>query len=216
MNIETERTSRQRATVCRCCSSRSGLPNGPRLCRTPRQDAILLESIRFSSAPHPGTPMSLLRSRSPVDRLPILALLSAFALGACGPAARSSAGPSDVRKRSANVITAEDIERYPVSVTVEEILERHSSGLRLSRRHEPGGAISVNVLGMGAPLIVVDGVPLPEYRGALGLNPRDIESIEIRKYGGGTSLYGLRGANGVILIRTKSGGSTNLVLDGFR
>ncbi len=105
----------------------------------------------------------------------------------------------------ASYITAADIQRYPASTSVEEIIERLAPGIWLRRRHEPGGAISMNMSGLGPPLFVVDGVPVEDYRGTLGLNPRDIAAIEIFKHGGHTSLYGLRGANGVVLITTKRG-----------
>ena len=53
------------------------------------------------------------------------------------------------------------------------------------------------------PLVVVDGMV---YRGALrGINPGAIESITVLKNAGETAVYGARGANGVILITTKSG-----------
>lgn len=53
------------------------------------------------------------------------------------------------------------------------------------------------------PLVVIDAM---EYRGPLGnINPYDIDTIRILKNAGETAVYGSRGANGVILIRTKSG-----------
>jgi TonB-dependent SusC/RagA subfamily outer membrane receptor len=53
------------------------------------------------------------------------------------------------------------------------------------------------------PLVVVDRM---EYRGALrSLNPYDIDTIRVLKNAGDTAIYGARGANGVILITTKSG-----------
>ncbi len=57
------------------------------------------------------------------------------------------------------------------------------------------------------PLYVIDGVPInPGPGGALtGINPYDIESIRVLKDVGDTAEYGLRGANGVILIKTKGG-----------
>jgi TonB-dependent SusC/RagA subfamily outer membrane receptor len=105
--------------------------------------------------------------------------------------------------QSANRLTAEQIQNYPSSISVEDLLTRHFPGLHLRGRREPGGATTVQVLGMGTPLYVVDGVPLQHTSGTLGLNPRDIEYIEVLKYGAATSLYGMRGANGVILIVTK-------------
>ncbi|MCB0838284.1 MAG: TonB-dependent receptor [Bacteroidetes bacterium] len=53
-----------------------------------------------------------------------------------------------------------------------------------------------------APLVLVDGVP---YGDNIDINPADIESIEILKDASSTAVYGSRGANGVVLITTKSG-----------
>jgi TonB-dependent SusC/RagA subfamily outer membrane receptor len=57
------------------------------------------------------------------------------------------------------------------------------------------------------PLYVVDGIALPPAPGGalIGVDPRDIERIEVLKDAAATSSYGVRGGNGVILIRTKRG-----------
>jgi TonB-dependent SusC/RagA subfamily outer membrane receptor len=75
----------------------------------------------------------------------------------------------------------------------------------------PGGGISVRISGPRSfrlsqqPLYVIDDVPIeagPE--GTLSwLNPEDIESIAVLKYDADTAIYGLRGGNGVIVIKTK-------------
>jgi TonB-dependent SusC/RagA subfamily outer membrane receptor len=64
------------------------------------------------------------------------------------------------------------------------------------------GANSIN--GSNEPLYVIDDMPIePGPGGALvGINPQDIEKIEVLKDAGSTGLYGSRGANGVVLIRT--------------
>lgn len=57
----------------------------------------------------------------------------------------------------------------------------------------------------GQPLIIVDGMV---YRGPLrGINPSDIETLRVLKNAGETAAYGARGANGVILIATRNGGT---------
>ena len=60
-------------------------------------------------------------------------------------------------------------------------------------------------MGSNEPLYIVDGTPvLPGPNGGLiGINPRDIASIEVLKDAGSTAFYGLRGSNGVIVIKTK-------------
>jgi len=105
------------------------------------------------------------------------------------------------QRASTSVITEADIRALPPSLTVEEILA-HSAGIYLRRRHEPGGDMTVYVLGSANPLYVIDGVPL-STDGHVPLNSNDVHRMEILKYGAGTALYGFRGSNGVVLITTK-------------
>ena len=74
---------------------------------------------------------------------------------------------------------------------------------------KPGETASVRIRGIGsfassnAPLYVVDGVP---YDGDISaINPTDIASLTVLKDAAANALYGARGANGVILVTTKSG-----------
>jgi len=75
----------------------------------------------------------------------------------------------------------------------------------------PHGGISVRISGptsfylTHAPLYVVDGQPVEtEANGTLSwLNAQDVESIAVLKYEADTAIYGVRGSNGVIVIRTK-------------
>jgi TonB-dependent SusC/RagA subfamily outer membrane receptor len=90
---------------------------------------------------------------------------------------------------------------------VEEVMAGRFAGVRVMR--VPGGMTirireSGSVNGSGEPLYVVDGTPIePGPGGLLFLNPDDVARIEILKDIGATSLYGVRGANGVVLITTK-------------
>ena len=74
---------------------------------------------------------------------------------------------------------------------------------------EAGAAPQVRVRGMGSisasnePLIVVDGYPMSDGLSFIDMN--DVESIEVLKDASSAAIYGSRGANGVILITTKSG-----------
>jgi len=76
------------------------------------------------------------------------------------------------------------------------------------------GSIAVNIRGSSSklssnePLYVIDDIPItPGPGGALvGLNPHDIESIQVLKNPEDTAIYGSRGGNGVILIKTKRPG----------
>ncbi|MBT8397740.1 MAG: TonB-dependent receptor plug domain-containing protein [Gemmatimonadetes bacterium] len=73
----------------------------------------------------------------------------------------------------------------------------------------PGGTFSVQIRGQNTfqagqqPLWVIDGTALPATVGPPDINPNTIESITILKDAGSTAIYGARGANGVILIKTK-------------
>jgi TonB-dependent SusC/RagA subfamily outer membrane receptor len=103
-------------------------------------------------------------------------------------------------------LTQREIERRNFE-KLEDMLETRSPGI--SVRVNEDGTLSIRMGGPGsfhgsnAPLIVVDGPPYPSPRGRVCcLNPHDIESIEVLKYPPETSLYGVRGANGVILITT--------------
>ncbi len=61
------------------------------------------------------------------------------------------------------------------------------------------GSISAN----SSPLVVVDGYPIPD--GLSFVNPQDVESIEVLKDAASAAIYGSRGANGVIIVTTKTG-----------
>jgi TonB-linked SusC/RagA family outer membrane protein len=82
----------------------------------------------------------------------------------------------------------------------------------------PGTSTSIQVRGINSvsagstPLIVVDGLPTPNYDLNL-INPAIIESIEVLKDASSAAIYGSRGANGVILITTKKGKSGHAKLD---
>jgi TonB-dependent SusC/RagA subfamily outer membrane receptor len=78
----------------------------------------------------------------------------------------------------------------------------HNSAGELTVRIR-GGSSSVS--GNNAPLYIVDGVPFsPSTDGGLsGINPNDIASIRVLKDATDITMYGIRGANGVIVIKTK-------------
>ncbi len=78
-----------------------------------------------------------------------------------------------------------------------------------SNSGQPGDQINVRIRGVGTngdanPLYIIDGLPM-SGAGTDILNSNDIESIEVLKDAASAAIYGARGANGVILITTKSG-----------
>ncbi len=107
-----------------------------------------------------------------------------------------------------SVLTEEDIQRVP-DQPVEQLLASRFTGVVTSRTSS--GGLSVRIRGIGSffssnePLYVIDDVPLNLGDGATlrAINVRDIASIEVIKDPAGLALYGVRGANGVIVIRTK-------------
>jgi len=110
---------------------------------------------------------------------------------------------------SAKKITIETLERKNVS-NISQALAGEVAGVTVvNPTGQPGTAATIRIRGFGsvngnrAPLYVVDGVP---YTGNLtSINPQDIESSTVLKDGAATAIYGSRGANGVIVITTKSG-----------
>ncbi len=94
-------------------------------------------------------------------------------------------------------------------VSVAEALQGKAAGVQvMSPSGKPGGDISVRIRGATSvsasnePLYVVDGVPMTDIR---GINPQDIVSMSILKDAASSAIYGLRGANGVVLISTRTG-----------
>ena len=135
-----------------------------------------------------------------------MSLCAALALVASCTHGRRDLGPA-----RAPEVTAEDIERNP-GTPIEQIIEAKIPGIHVTRTSS--GAIAIRIHGTSSfygsnnPLYVIDGTPLdagPE--GALtGVNPYDIQSIRVLKDPADVGIYGVRGANGVILITTKRPG----------
>ena len=138
-------------------------------------------------------------------------LVVAGLLTACGgKSADSQAEPQVATRRDSSqaspLTPAEAYKRDP-NEPIEAVLARRFPGVDVSRG--PGGALVIRIRGMASfnastePLIVIDGVPLASgHRGTLPVNPYDIESIQVLKHASDTALYGVRGANGVIIIKT--------------
>lgn len=104
-------------------------------------------------------------------------------------------------------VGGEALKNIPIS-TVGEGLKGKIAGARLySNNNTPGADVTIRIRGGSSinksndPLILVDGVE----RAFSGINPNDIESIEILKDAASTAIYGSRASNGVVLITTKKG-----------
>lgn len=154
-----------------------------------------------------------------------------------------SAGFFDVNKKDLSgaitQVKAETLERQRTQ-SVEQLLQGQVAGVLVTENGEPGGGIAISIRGTNSflggtqPLYIVDGLPVDPVQDAQGnfnagasqnslnfLNPNDIEKIEVLKDAAATAIYGARGANGVILITTKTGGkedgkdNINVTLDTF-
>jgi len=108
-------------------------------------------------------------------------------------------------------IESEDIADQPVAGFDEAILGKLAGVQVVSTSGAPGNTGEIRIRGIGTltagiePLIVLDGIPLSEGIGLSTINTADIASIDILKDASAASIYGSRGANGVILVTTKSG-----------
>ena len=112
---------------------------------------------------------------------------------------------------SRGTITANDLSQQP-GKSIEEVLAGRIAGVQVGR--DETGALTVRVRGGSSingsnePLYVIDGVSIqPGPGGSLaGINPSDIESIQVLRDAMATAAYGVRGANGVIVIKMKKPG----------
>ncbi|HEX8313744.1 MAG TPA: SusC/RagA family TonB-linked outer membrane protein, partial [Flavisolibacter sp.] len=107
-------------------------------------------------------------------------------------------------------VTAAQIEKVPVN-TIDQALQGRAAGVQVTNNDgRPGGGVSVQIRGVGSlaangnePLYVVDGYPISG--GLNNINPNDIATIDILKDASSASIYGVRAANGVVIITTKRG-----------
>lgn len=124
---------------------------------------------------------------------------------------------------SISTIKPENINKSAVS-NMSSLLLGRASGLQATvASSQPDGKVDVSIRGAGTPLYIVDGIMMPSgaleagsgnakvpsainRSGLSGINPSDIESIEVLK-DASAAIYGIGAANGVILITTKKGKS---------
>ncbi len=127
----------------------------------------------------------------------------------------------DVTGSVASVSSAQ-IDKIPVT-NVGQSLQGRAAGVQITNNDAaPGGNISILIRGIGSigtggndPLFVIDGYPTT---GGLGnINPNEIATIDILKDASATAIYGIRAANGVVIITTKRGpkNSTQVSVDAY-
>ncbi|KMQ68599.1 TonB-dependent receptor [Chryseobacterium sp. FH2] len=106
-------------------------------------------------------------------------------------------------------VKAEDMKDMPVNSAAEAIQGRVAGVQITASEGSPGAEVEIKVRGgtsitqSNAPLYIVDGIQMDNALSVL--SPKEIESIEVLKDAASTSIYGARGANGVVLITTKGG-----------
>jgi TonB-dependent SusC/RagA subfamily outer membrane receptor len=137
-------------------------------------------------------------------------LLAALLAGCAQGRQRTTETPAPARQEgTAQGATSAEIQQTPNQPIEQQLMARspgvvigHNSSGDLTIRIR-GGSSSVS--GNNAPLYIVDGVPFsPSTDGGLsGINPSDISSIRVLKDAADITMYGVRGANGVIVIKTK-------------
>jgi TonB-linked SusC/RagA family outer membrane protein len=110
-----------------------------------------------------------------------------------------------------STVSAESIEAFVPSTSIDNILQGQAAGVQVTAANgRPGSTAFVQIRGVGSinasstPLYVVDGQPVGQDF-INNINPNDIGSFSILKDAATVSKYGSRGANGVILITTKTG-----------
>jgi len=105
-------------------------------------------------------------------------------------------------------IGGEDLKKQSISSVAEALTGRLAGVQVTSSEGSPDAEINIRVRGGGSltqdasPLIIVDGFPVNSMS---DISPSDIENISVLKDASSTAIYGSRGANGVIIITTKSG-----------
>lgn len=114
-------------------------------------------------------------------------------------------------------VSAQQIEQVPVS-SPDQALQGRAAGVQVVNNDAaPGGNVSVLIRGIGSlasngngPLFVVDGYPISG--GLNNINSNDIASMDVLKDASATAIYGIRAANGVVIITTKKGRRDGLQL----
>lgn len=141
---------------------------------------------------------------------PLARIAAAVLLAACAPSSDPRTTSEPARSPAPTTISAAQIEQSPTGDPIEKQLMNRSPGVWVGKAED--GSIAVRIRGGSSslhgnnePLYILDGVPYqPGPGGSLsGINPYDIASIKVLKDPADITMYGSRGANGVILIKTK-------------
>jgi TonB-linked SusC/RagA family outer membrane protein len=116
---------------------------------------------------------------------------------------------------SISSVTSKDIDRVHAGSTVSTSLAGKIPGVTFRQSEgRPGATASLQIRNMGAPLYVIDGIQQDEGQ-FNNLSPNDVESISVLK-DGSAAIYGVRAANGVVVVTTKKGsGDARINIDAY-
>jgi TonB-dependent SusC/RagA subfamily outer membrane receptor len=137
-----------------------------------------------------------------------LTALSILSLAcAHSPSQTNVAAPTPQPGAASGTVGQGEIARQP-NETVDKYLNGRFPGVTVAPSPDGGVTIRIrgatSVHGNNEPLYILDGVVLqPSVSGSLAVNPYDIASIKVLKESTDLTMYGSRGANGVIVIKTK-------------
>ena len=134
----------------------------------------------------------------------------AMAIGCAAHAPRSTdSAPAKSTTSSSSDATLSAGATTDHSQSMEELIASRAPGVQVI--HGENGTFALRIRGLSSPsgitdpLIVVDGTvsSAPGTHGLDGINPRDVERIEVLKDAASTAFYGMRGGSGVILVTTR-------------
>jgi len=152
-------------------------------------------------------------------RIPPVVLLIPLWLGCASSGKQpASTGPVDIGYGTVDAADAtgavhsadaNDMRGIPYT-RVEEMIAARFPGVNVRANRDGTYTIRIrgetSVNGNNDPLVVVDGVPAMDVGVLAMINPNEVSRIDVLRDAGSTAIYGSRGANGVILIRTKEAG----------
>lgn len=120
-------------------------------------------------------------------------------------------------------VKSSDLLKTPTSDVTQALAGRMAGVQIIQSDGQPGAGMSIRVRGgisitqSNEPLYIIDGFPTED--GMASLDPADIETVDILKDASATAIYGARGANGVVVITTKSGannqGAATVTFDAY-
>lgn len=134
-------------------------------------------------------------------------------------------GYTEQRKRditgAVTVVNAEELNEIKAPSFAQKLAGR-ATGVTISNSGEPGSGTNIRIRGISSfngsdPLVIIDGVQIQGDKALNGLNPNDIESMQVLKDASASSIYGARANAGVIIITTKQGkaGDVRITYDGY-